>query len=230
MNGTAKNKASAATLLYYYIYKPYGILSQFSPEGEYLGLGEVFSFPEDVYPVGRLDADSEGLLILTNDTNLNYQLLNPKQEHWRTYWVQVEGEVTAEAIQQLKKGVSIRIQKKDYTTLPADAGILTEDVPLAERNPPVRFRKSIPTSWIYLRLREGKNRQVRRMTAAVGFPTLRLVRVAIEDLKLEGMQAGDVREVPKELLYKLLKIQAKPSPAKSGSFDRARGARNFKKR
>lgn len=191
---------------YYIIYKPYGVLSQYSPEGEHLGLGSLFDFPRDVYPVGRLDADSEGLLVLTSDTNLNHKLLDPENSHWRTYWVQVEGEITADALQALQKGVSIRIQKKVYKTLPAKAGLLALPVPLPERDPPVRFRKNIPTSWIFLSLREGKNRQVRRMTAAAGFPTLRLVRVAIEDLKLGHMLPGDVRELSREELYRQLNI------------------------
>ncbi|AHM58885.1 pseudouridine synthase family protein [Flammeovirgaceae bacterium 311] len=217
------------SLVYFYIYKPYGVLSQFTPEGNNPGLGSIFSFPEDVYPVGRLDVDSEGLLLLTNDTSLNHKLLNPKQEHWRTYWVQVEGEITEEALQQLCRGVSIRIQKKDYRTLPAEAGLIQEQEPLPERDPPIRFRKSIPTSWIYLRLQEGKNRQVRRMTAAVGFPTLRLVRVAIEDLALKDMEAGDVREVPGSLIYKLLKLEQKSNYRPDGT-GRGRSTRNSDRR
>ena len=204
------------TFLYYYIYKPFGILSQFTPEGDNPGLGSIFHLPEGVYPVGRLDVDSEGMLLLTNDTQLNHKLLNPKQEHWRTYWVQVEGDITDEAIQQLRRGVTIRIQKKDYKTLPAEAGRLQAQEPLPERNPPIRFRKSIPTSWIFLRLQEGKNRQVRRMTAAVGFPTLRLVRVAIEALELEDMQPGDMREISKDQLYKLLKIEGENNHRRNG--------------
>lgn len=207
MNGYGKNTTSAAPLLYYYIYKPFGVLSQFSAEGEHLGLGSLFDFPQDVYPVGRLDLDSEGLLILTNDTNVNHMLLDPKQEHWRTYWVQVEGDITGEALKQLQEGVDIKIQKKTYRTLPAEAGPIQKALPFPDRNPPIRFRQSIPTSWIYLRLQEGKNRQVRRMTAAVGFPTLRLVRVAIEDLELQALQPGDVREVAKDILYGLLKLK-----------------------
>ncbi len=194
------------TPYYYCIYKPYGVLSQFSPEGEYPGLGSLFQFPPHVYPVGRLDADSEGLLILTSDTTLNHQLLDPKFAHWRTYWVQVEGTIHEEALQNLRTGVEIKIQKKSYKTRPAEAGLLEEPLALPVRNPPIRFRKNIPTTWIYLRLREGKNRQVRRMTAAVGFPTLRLVRVSIEELKLENLQAGEVQEMDKETIYKLLGI------------------------
>ncbi len=192
---------------YFVIYKPYGILSQFSSEGGNPGLGEVSPFPKDVYPVGRLDADSEGLLLLTNDKSLNNQLLNPGFKHWRTYLVQVDNQLTAEAAEKLEKGVVIKINKKEYRTLPARARLIGEPEGLPDRNPPVRFRKEIPTSWLELSLQEGKNRQVRRMTAAVGFPTLRLIRARIENLSLDGMQPGDVRELPQDTIYKLLKIK-----------------------
>lgn len=212
MMNIQNRKQGADKYHYFAIYKPFGVLSQFSPEGEHLGLGSLFDFPSDVYPLGRLDADSEGLLILSNDTSLNHKLLDPKNSHWRTYWVQVEGEITPGALHALREGVSISIQKKVYKTLPAQAGLLDLPVSLPERNPPVRYRKSIPTSWIFLTLREGKNRQVRRMTAAVGFPTLRLVRAAIEGLRLDKMLPGDVRELNREELYSQLKISDKPVP------------------
>lgn len=192
---------------YFIINKPYGMLSQFSAEGDKKGLGDLFPFPKDVYPVGRLDADSEGLLILTNDKQLNHQLLNPRFKHWRTYWVQVDGAISQEARQQLESGVSIKVNKSDYHTLPARARIMPEPPDLAERVPPVRFRKEIPTSWVAISLQEGKNRQVRRMTAAVGFPTLRLIRVRIEDLQLNNMQIGEVRELSQESIYSLLNIK-----------------------
>lgn len=192
---------------YFIIYKPFGMLSQFSPEGNKPGLGELFKFPPDVYPVGRLDADSEGLLILTNDKKLNHQLLNPDFRHKRTYWVQVEGLISEEAIRKLEKGVTININKKDYRTLPAKASAIAEPPALPDRNPPVRFRKTVPDSWLELTLHEGKNRQVRRMTAAVGFPTLRLIRARIEGLTISGMEAGEVREMNREDLYPLLKIR-----------------------
>lgn len=192
---------------YFIINKPYGILSQFSPEGDKKGLGELYPFPKDVYPVGRLDADSEGLLILTNDKNLNHQLLNPRFKHWRTYWVQVDGSISQEARQQLESGVSIKVNKSDYHTLPARARLMPEPQDLPERVPPVRYRKEIPTSWIAISLQEGKNRQVRRMTAAAGFPTLRLIRVQIEDLHLQNMQPGEVRELSKDTIYGLLNIK-----------------------
>jgi 23S rRNA pseudouridine2457 synthase len=185
---------------YYIIYKPYGMLSQFTAEGNKPGLGSLFKFPIDCYPVGRLDADSEGLLLLTNDKKINQKLLDPKAGHKRTYLVQVDGAVTEEAVEKLRKGVEIRVEGKTFRTLPALAEIIEEPA-LAPRNPPVRFRKSIPTSWISLSLTEGKNRQVRHMTAAVGFPTLRIVRIAMEKIKLGEMKPGDVLEMTGSDVY-----------------------------
>ena len=180
---------------YFLIYKPYLMLSQFSREGDKQTLADLeFDFPGDVYPVGRLDADSEGLLLLTNDKQLNHRLLNPKFRHNRTYYVQVDGALTNEATEQLSAGVTIMVDGKSYRTLPANAKILPKpDLPA--RNPPIRYRADIPTSWLSISLHEGKNRQVRKMTAAVGFPTLRLVRWSIETLTAGGMQPGDVREL-----------------------------------
>lgn len=176
------------------------MLSQFSREGDKPTLADVaFDFPTDVYPVGRLDADSEGLLLLTNDKQLNHRLLNPKFRHNRTYYVQVEGALTEEVCRQLSKGVTISVDGKRYATLPADARIIAEPL-LPERIPPIRYRASIPTSWLSVSLHEGKNRQVRKMTAAVGFPTLRLVRWAIEGLTAEGMMPGQVLELSREEL------------------------------
>lgn len=184
-----------STLRYFLVYKPYGTLSQFSREGDKQTLAHLdFSFPGDVYPVGRLDADSEGLLLLTNDKQLNHRLLTPKFRHNRTYYVQVEGELTDEACRKLAQGVTISVDGNPYHTLPADARPLAEPE-LPARNPPIRYRASIPTSWVVISLHEGKNRQVRKMTAAVGFPTLRLVRWAIESFTAEGMAPGDVREL-----------------------------------
>lgn len=177
---------------YYAIYKPFGMLSQFSQEGDHATLADLdFEFPKDVYPVGRLDADSEGLLLLTNDNFFKTRLLDPKQRHFRTYYVQVEGEITEEVCADLAAGVTISINKKKHRTLPARAEKMAEPN-LPERNPPIRFRKNIPTSWLALSLHEGKNRQVRRMTAAVGFPTLRLVRWKIGEYELGEMQPGEV--------------------------------------
>ncbi len=189
---------------YYLIYKPFGMLSQFSREGDHAVLADLDSgFPKDVYPVGRLDADSEGLLLLTNDNLLKTRLLDPKNRHFRTYFVQVEGIITAEACARLASGVDISIDGKRYRTLPARAApIAPPDLP--ERNPPIRVRRNIPDSWLSVSLSEGKNRQVRRMTAATGFPTLRLVRWAIGPATLAGMYPGQVREIDAPAAYKLL--------------------------
>lgn len=181
--------------MYYLIYKPYLMLSQFSREGDKPTLADLdFVFPKDVYPVGRLDADSEGLLLLTSDKQLNHRLLNPKFRHNRTYYVQVDGALTEQACAQLTQGVTISVDGKPYHTLPANARVISEPA-LPERNPPIRYRANIPTSWLSISLHEGKNRQVRKMTASVGYPTLRLVRWAIERLTAEGMQSGDIREL-----------------------------------
>jgi len=183
---------------YFSIYKPYLVLSQFSPVDGKKTLSDFFSLPKDVYPVGRLDHDSEGLLILTNDSKLNHQLLDPKHKHEREYYVQVEGSITKEALHKLEQGVEISVDGKKHKTQPSKAKAFVNDPRLPERNPPIRFRQEIPTSWISLTLTEGKNRQVRRMTAQVGFPTLRLVRYRIERITLEGMQPGDIVELSKE--------------------------------
>ena len=193
---------------YFVIYKPYRMLSQFKKDGKLPLLGELFNFPKDVYPVGRLDSDSEGLLILTNDKRLNYLLLDPSHKHERTYLVQVEGIVSNEALHILEKGVGISVEGKPHHTKPAKAEKCTEPGWLPARFPPVRFRKEKPTSFLKLTLYEGKNRQVRRMTAAVGFPTLRLVRISIENLRIGNMQPGEVIEFRRNELYKLLKISA----------------------
>lgn len=192
--------------MYYLIYKPYLMLSQFSKEGDKQTLADLgFDFPGDVYPVGRLDADSEGLLLLTNDKQLNHRLLNPKFRHNRTYYVQVDGALTDEACQRLSEGVTISVDGKSYDTLPGKA-IHMETPKLPERNPPIRFRANIPTSWLSITLHEGKNRQVRKMTAAVGFPTLRLVRWAIENLTAEGMMPGQVCELSRAEVLKGLRL------------------------
>jgi len=193
---------------YYIIYKPFGMLSQFSKEVDtHITLADLdMTFDKDIYPVGRLDKDSEGLLILTNDKKLTDALLNPKHKHWRNYWVQVDNIPSNSAIQDLKNGVDIKINKKIHHTQPAKAELLEEAPTLPERNPPVRYRKEIPTAWINISLIEGKNRQVRRMTAKVGFPTLRLVRHQIVHLQLGDMQVGEVRELDRAKIYKLLQL------------------------
>ncbi len=191
---------------YYVFYKPFQVLSQFSREGAKKTLADFFSnLPKDIYPVGRLDYDSEGLLLLTNDKQLTHRLLEPRFKHERTYLVQVEGQPTPAEVEQLEKGVTITINGTAYHTLPAHCTLLEQEPLLPERNPPIRFRKSIPTSWIKLTLIEGKNRQVRKMTAAIGHPTLRLVRYSIGDITIAGLDPGTHRHLGKEELDKLYK-------------------------
>lgn len=193
---------------YYAIYKPFGMLSQFSKEiPEHQTLADLdFQFPKDVYPIGRLDKDSEGLLLLSNDRSINHNLLHPSTAHTRSYWVQVEGKITPKALAQLQKGVSIKINKKNYSTRPAKAKLLEQAPPVPVRIPPIRERKNQPTSWIELTLTEGKNRQVRRMTATVGFPTLRLVRHQIVHLKMEQWEAGAVHPLAPKDFMQLLEL------------------------
>jgi len=190
---------------YYIIYKPYLAVSQFSPLDGKKTLADYFSLPKDVYPVGRLDHDSEGLLLLTNDTALNSLLLHPVNKHNRTYWVQVEGNISQSAIGRLEKGIKISIDGKPHKTLPASVHII-EEPKLPPRNPPIRVRQTVPTSWISITLTEGKNRQVRRMTAAAGYPTLRLVRYSIEDISLETLENGTMLELSKKETYRLLRL------------------------
>ena len=191
-------------LYYYVIYKPYQVLTQFSKEPNKACLADYFAVPKDVYPVGRLDYDSEGLLILTNDKALNHRLLNPRFAHEREYWVQVDGAITPAAITQLQQGVTINIDGKPYNTQRCKAALFETPPPVPERNPPIRFRKEIPAPWIQLMLKEGKNRQVRKMTAAVGYPTLRLIRYRIAGVTLNGLQPGDMLQPDREEIYKAL--------------------------
>jgi 23S rRNA pseudouridine2457 synthase len=184
---------------YFIIYKPYGVLTQFTGEGP--TLASLGAFPKEVYPVGRLDKDSEGLLLITDDKWLNHHLLNPRFGHQRTDLAQVEGIPTPEALAQLRSGVTINVDGKDYRTKPALAKILDPTPVLPERDPPIRYRASIPDTWIELTLIEGKNRQVRKMTAAVGFPTLRLVRYSMEKINISGMQVGEIRELDERTVY-----------------------------
>ena len=160
--------------------------------------------PGDIYPVGRLDEDSEGLLILTNDSKLNHRLLNPSFEHEREYWVQVEGDISDDAVRQMQQGLQLSIKGKAHNTKPSVVTKFDPAPSVETRIPPVRFRASIPTSWIKIILREGKNRQVRKMTAKVGFPTLRLIRYCIENITLENMKPGSMIEVSKKTIYKKL--------------------------
>lgn len=182
--------------------KPYGVLSQFSGESSTL----IDYIPiKDVYAAGRLDRDSEGLLLLTDDGDLQHRLTDPGFAHTRTYWAQIEGIPQGTSLERLRKGVTIQ----GYRTRPARVSLLPKEPELPPRNPPIRFRKSVPTAWIELILVEGRNRQVRRMTAAVGHPTLRLVRVAIGHLRLGNLQPGQWRELTATELRQLFQRRGK---------------------
>lgn len=170
-------------------HKPYGVLSQFTADGSPNRTLSEFGLPPEVYPLGRLDADSEGLLLLTDEAGLNTQLLSPAHRHRRVYWAQVERIPSHDRLSRLSKG--IRIQ--DHDTLPVIVALLNPQPVMPPRDPPIRSRKSVPDCWISLELVEGKNRQVRRMTAAIGHPTLRLIRVRIGDLPLGDLPAGSWR-------------------------------------
>ena len=192
--------------LYYLLHKPYKVLSQFTDEAGNPGLGTICSLPKDVYPVGRLDLDSEGLLILSNDRTLNNKLLNPQYKHKRTYWVEVEGMPNNESLTALGNGVEININGKKYQTQKAEVAIISPAPALAEREPPVNYLKHPKRTWLEIKLTEGKNRQVRKMTAKVGHPTLRLVRVAIEQVFLGDLRSGDLVQVSEKVLLKKLHL------------------------
>lgn len=194
---------------YLLLNKPYGVLTQFSDASANPRptLKEYVPVP-DVYPVGRLDRDSEGLLLLTNHGTLQHRLSDPQFGHPRTYWVQVEGIPTDAALESLRQGVTIQ----GYQTRPVQVQALAVAPDLPPRDPPIRVRQSIPTAWIEMTLTEGRNRQVRRMTASVGLPTLRLIRVAIAHLTLEGLAPGQWRtltEAEIKVLYQLLSLKSR---------------------
>ncbi len=193
---------------YILFYKPYGVLSQFSGTGRTL---KDYIPIKNVYPAGRLDEDSEGLLLLTDDGALQHRLTDPEFAHPRTYWAQVERIPDAQALHRLAEGVVIQA----YRTRPAEVRLLSDEPRLAPRDPPIRFRKNVSTAWIEIMLTEGRNRQVRRMTAAVGHPTLRLVRIAIGKLSLEGLQPGEWRDLSTEELKTLGIEMPKLRPRKS---------------
>ncbi len=195
--------------------KPYGVLTQFTDkENGRSTLADYVDLP-GVYAAGRLDRDSEGLLLLTDNGPLNAQIAHPKYKKAKTYWVQVEGEPDDAALDALRKGVML----KDGVTRPAKVRRMAEPAGLWERDPPVRFRKSIPTSWLELSITEGRNRQVRRMTAAVGFPTLRLIRHAIGDWSLVGLAPGEWREI------EVPAPATSPTSPSSSAVDARQGAR-----
>ena len=187
------------------VYKPYGVLSQFTSEDGHPGLLDLgLSVPKDVWPVGRLDRDSEGLLLLTNDNHLKRTLTEPERSHRKTYWVQVEGAPTDADIEPLRHPMHLRIRKKDTITKPAEASLLAPpDVP--ERVPSIRKRLSIPTAWLSIALTEGKNRQIRKMTAHIGFPTLRILRVGVGSLTLGQLRLkpGGCRQLTAEEVLRL---------------------------
>jgi 23S rRNA pseudouridine2457 synthase len=189
---------------YYVVYKPYLVLSQFTSEDGKRTLKDCFPVPGDCYPVGRLDYDSEGLLILTNDAAFNHRLLNPRFAHDREYWVQVEGAIAPAAIDALQRGLIISVDGREYRTKPCIVNPFETEPPVPDRFPPIRYRAQIPTTWISMILREGKNRQVRKMTAKAGYPTLRLIRHRIEKLSLDGLGPGEMRSLDRSTLYSLL--------------------------
>jgi len=166
--------------------KPFGVLSQFTLDGSANRTLAEFDFPKNVYPIGRLDADSEGLLLLSDEPELNQKLLHPRHAHQREYWVQVERIPTLESLRKLAGGLHIQSRK----TLPCLARMLDPQPAIPPRDPPIRYRKTVPACWIALELIEGKNRQVRRMTAAIGHPTLRLIRVRIGSFRFGAMRPG----------------------------------------
>lgn len=178
---------------YILFHKPFNVLSQFTPEDGAKSLGE-FNLPPDVYAAGRLDKDSEGLLLLTNDGLMIEKLLNPKNEKPKTYWVLVERVPTEESLEKMRKGLKI----EDYLTKPCKVRILDPQPEVPPRDPPVRFRKTVQDIWIEITITEGKNRQVRKMTANIGHPTLRLIRKKIGNLELGELKPGEWREIKKD--------------------------------
>lgn len=197
---------------YLLFHKPYGVLCQFTDTStaepsrptlkDYVPVSSI-------YPVGRLDLDSEGLLLLTNHGTLQHRLIEPRYQHPRTYWVQVERIPDESALNQLRQGVQIQ----NYQTRPALVSLLPDEPPLAPRYPPIRFRKNVPTAWLEITLTEGRNRQVRRMTAAVGYPTLRLVRVQIAHLSLQNLAPGQWRDLTFDELKALFDLTQMRVPA-----------------
>jgi 23S rRNA pseudouridine2457 synthase len=197
---------------YFIANKPFNTICQFSQEVEgQATLADLnFTFPKDAYPIGRLDQDSEGLLLLTSDRSLNHRLLNPQFAHKRTYLAQIEGIPTEESLENFRKGVTIKVEKKLYNTLPAecksvkDPSVYFDNLPIWTRLPLPKSSGNKPMSWIEVTLTEGKNRQVRRMCAAIGHPCLRLIRVSMMDLKLDNLQPNEVKEMDAETMLGFL--------------------------
>lgn len=206
MKSLAKREAFllAMHFKYYIIYKPYMVLSQFTATPGKLCLKDFFTVEKNVYPVGRLDYDSEGLLLLSNDPSLNHRLLHPKFVHEREYLAQCEGTITEAAQHQLTAGVNINTNGEKYLTRPCRSQLLKNAPQVPDRNPPIRFRKNVSTSWIKLVLTEGKNRQVRKMMAQTGFPVLRLIRTRIENISLQRMQPGDIHPLSRHTIISQL--------------------------
>ncbi len=192
---------------YYLLHKPYNVLCQFTDSLGRKTLKDFGPFPKDVYSVGRLDIDSEGLLLLTNDNEVNHRLTEPEFEHPRTYLVQVEGNPSPEALARLEEGVTIKGER----TKPVRVILLENDPPVHARTPGIRYRKNIATAWLEITLREGRNRQVRKMTAAIGHPTLRLIRIKIGELTLGKLSPGAAVQLTREEGEKLRKYVGLPS-------------------
>jgi 23S rRNA pseudouridine2457 synthase len=192
---------------YFALNKPFGYLSQFSDEASHPGLLKLnLGLAKDIYPIGRLDRDSEGLLLLTNDNRLKTEMISPEGAHERRYWVQVEGEPKTQDLHAFERPMELTIRKNSFTTRPSSARVL-KDLQVPERNPPIRHRLNVPTAWLEIFLTEGKNRQVRKMTAHVGFPTLRLIRKGFGSLDIDQLEleAGKIQELTQEEAYQALR-------------------------
>ena len=200
---------------YFLVYKPYMVLCQFTKElPDDVTLADVATFPKDCYPVGRLDKDSEGLLLITNDNNLKKIVSSPKFDKVKTYYVQVEGIPTEAMLNKLRNGVDINVDGKMYHTQKAKVKLI-EEPDLPARNPPIRYRASIPTSWLSISISEGKNRQVRKMCASVGYPVLRLVRYSIAGLKYEKLEGRMILQLSNEdVTQHLMRNEAPLPPSK----------------
>lgn len=175
-------------------------------KADQVSLSDFLKIEKDIYPVGRLDADSEGLLLLTNDKKLTSLIMEPDARKTKTYLVQVDGQINKDAVHQLTKGINIKVENKTYTTKPCEISIIAQEPMLPPRNPPVRFRKNIPTSWLSITLKEGKNRQIRKMCAAAGFPVLRLIRTRIGELSLGNLQPGKHVKCGRDMIYKAFSL------------------------